>query len=75
MTWLLLTQQASMGRGSTSGLVALEPCRSHEVTDHEWPALILWRLGVSSQIMIDSWSTQGWMRYPDSGGLSEQVRA
>ena len=30
---------------------------------------------MSSPIMIDSWATQGWMRYPDSGGLSERGRA
>lgn len=30
--------------------------------------------GVSYLVMIDSRSTQGWMRYPDSGGLSKRGR-
>lgn len=44
-------------------------------TDHERAGVDLGRRGVSSPIMIDSWSIQGWMRYADGGGLTEQGRA
>ena len=76
-------QLAERVRESPSGVgcaaIGTRVARRHALgfglTDHERPGLIFDGLGVSSPIVIDSLSTQGWMRYPDSGGLSERSRA